>query len=385
MASFRSGVYIEFLKFNTADKLNAVTGDLIYFTGEHVTILAAGPAGTVLTSAGPGLAPTFAPAGGAVPDPLSINRINVNQLSNNTNPSGAIRFLTPSTLDYVDTKLAWGAGAAAAITTGANYTAIGASALAVNTTGSANTAVGTNSLNAIIGGDNNTGLGFNTGATLVSGSNNILIGQGANTLAAATAGATVIGQGASAPSSSIVLGQNATTATAGDIQIGQNALFSGTAVSRIRSQIISDEAWVGTPISYTQIDAAGNITKLISDNLPINGDVGENLTVNTTDATPTVMQTYATVVNSTRRITAKVVGHRTGGAAGNPNDTYSVTIDGLIKNNAGVVTAHVTTAVQIKDQLAWVVEYNISGTDAQLRVTGAVNNDITWTAWVLKF
>lgn len=549
----RTGCYVDFLKFNRGDKLAATTGDLLYFTGETLTVLPAGPAGQVLTSAGPGNPPVFGPAGGAVPDPLSLNRLNVNELSNFTNPGGAVRAVTPITLDYVSTGLAFGPGAGLVITTATNYTGIGSGALAALTTGADNTAVGrnalagvvngffntavgSNALASVVAGSNNTAVGFyalenNTGSNntalgyqsllvnaggasnvaigrdcmannstggenvaigtfalennaigaqnvvvgasagnLVAGSRNVILGYSAaatmgaindivavgyqallgntigtgntaigtsalltntaggnntavglsslagntlgsnntslgltsgtgvvagnaNTMIGQAAGSTVdvsntvvVGQNAQAGANDvIVIGRAATGLVAGNIQIGANAVFSGTAQTRMRSQIVSDEAWIGSPIGYTQIDAAGNITKLVSPDLPILGEVGEFLTAPTIDATPTVLQTYATVINSTRRISAKVVGHRTGGAAGAPNDTFSVQIDSLIKNNAGVVTANTTNSIQIKDQISWVVEFFISGTNAQLRVTGAINNNITWNAWVLKF
>jgi hypothetical protein len=398
----RTGCYVDFLKFNRGDKLAATTGDLLYFTGETLTVLPAGPAGQVLTSAGPGNPPVFGPAGGAVPDPLSLNRLNVNELSNFTNPGGAVRAVTPITLDYVSTGLAFGPGAGLAITTATNYTGIGSGALAALTTGADNTALGRNALAAAVNGFSNTAIGSNALASVIAGSNNTSLGLtsgtgviagNANTMIGQAAGSTVdvsntvvVGQNAQAGANDvIVIGRAATGLVAGNIQIGANAVFSGTAQTRMRSQIVSDEAWIGSPIGYTQIDAAGNITKLVSPDLPILGEVGEFLTAPTIDATPTVLQTYATVINSTRRISAKVVGHRTGGAAGAPNDTFSVQIDSLIKNNAGVVTANTTNSIQIKDQISWVVEFFISGTNAQLRVTGAINNNITWNAWVLKF
>jgi len=416
--ALRTGCYLEFLKFNRGDKLGATSGSLLYFTDETLTILPAGPAGQVVTSAGPGNPPVYGPAGGAVPDPLSLNRLNVNELSNFTNPGGAVRAVTPITLDYVSTGLAFGPGAGLAITTATNYTGIGSGALAALTIGTDNTAIGRNALSSLIAGSNNTAVGYqallvntssgNTGIGTGSllgntlGSNNTAIGLtsgtgvttgNANTMIGQAAGSTVnvsntvvVGQNAQAGANDvIVIGPGATTAVAGGIQIGQNAVFSGTAQTRMRSQIVSDEAWIGSPTGYTQIDAAGNITKLVSPDLPILGEVGEFLTAATIDATPTVLQTYATVANSTRRISAKVVGHRTGGGSGAPNDTFSVQIDSLIKNNAGVVTANTTNSIQIKDQASWVIEFFISGTNAQLRVTGAAGNNITWNAWVLKF
>ena len=56
-----------------------------------------------------------------------------------------------------------------------------------------------------------------------------------------------------------------------------------------------------------------------------------------------------------------------------------------IKNDGGTVTAHATTTVQIKDVASYVIEFNISGTNAQLRVRGATGHDVDWVAYVTKF
>lgn len=59
MTTPRKAAYIEFLKFNTGDKVAATTGSVIYFNGEQIELLAPGSAGSVLTSNGAGLAPTW--------------------------------------------------------------------------------------------------------------------------------------------------------------------------------------------------------------------------------------------------------------------------------------------------------------------------------------
>jgi hypothetical protein len=108
-------------------------------------------------------------------------------------------------------------------------------------------------------------------------------------------------------------------------------------------------------------------------------------TVNTTDATSTLLASFPTVLDSTLRISAAVVGHRTGGTAGVANDSFSLQLEGLSKNNAGVITAHSTSTVQIKDQLTWQITLVPNAPNIELRVQGALNNNITWTAQVFTF
>lgn len=411
--TFREGVYIEYLRFNIGEKVGAATGDIMYFDGEEIQVLAAGAAGDVVTSAGPGLAPVYGPAGGVIPDPLNINRVNLNELGVFTNPSGDIEIKAPVILDYVDTNLRWGAGAATSITVGTNLTALGSTSLVANTIGSDNTAVGTSALTSNVAGDDNTAVGSSALTALTGGSNNTSVGSGSG-VTGVSSGNTNIGEGSgtgagvtdtttlgrdatSTISSNIVIGAGssttladtiiigtATTPTAaGDIQLGPNAVL-GAGIFRVRSQIIADESWIGGGLTYTRINNAGDIVRLAGDDLPMDGEVGERLTVTTIDATPTVMQTYATVANSIRRITAKVTARRTAGG-GAANDTYSVILDGLIKNDGGVVTTHTTTSTQIKDVAAWVIEYNIVGASVELRVTGTAATTIDWVAYVRKF
>ena len=154
-------------------------------------------------------------------------------------------------------------------------------------------------------------------------------------------------------------------------------------------------ATTGSTIVFTGDEAvllpAGGAGQVLTSNGPGNaltwgpGGGSATYTVNTTDATPTTLATFPTAVNTSLRISAEVVGRRTGGAAGLPNDTFSVLIDCLAKNNGGVLTTHVTTAVQIKDQLAWNIAYVVAGANANLTVTGALNNNITWNATATSF
>ena len=52
------------------------------FDNNTLTTLSPGPAGTVITSAGPGLPPVYAPVGAPlIPDPLSLGELKTNKIS----------------------------------------------------------------------------------------------------------------------------------------------------------------------------------------------------------------------------------------------------------------------------------------------------------------
>lgn len=102
----------------------------------------------------------------------------------------------------------------------------------------------------------------------------------------------------------------------------------------------------------------------------------------TTNATVTTLHTVATTTGFSYRITAKVGALRTSGTAGTVGDTAAFYITGVFKNIAGTVT-QLGTTVSIdtqKDQPAWDADFVISSTNVLLRVTGAVNNNISWVA-----
>jgi hypothetical protein len=82
-------------------------------------------------------------------------------------------------------------------------------------------------------------------------------------------------------------------------------------------------------------------------------------------------------------ILAQIQGHRTGGAAGAADDSAGYVIAGTFKNSSGVVTQVATTTVihSAEDQAGWDADFNISGTDVEVRVKGATDNNVDW--WVI--
>lgn len=104
--------------------------------------------------------------------------------------------------------------------------------------------------------------------------------------------------------------------------------------------------------------------------------------INTTDATATTLQSITVPTDSTMLIIVKVVGRRTGGSAGANGDSAAYIRTARYKNVGGTVTINNLqtdyTAEELT-QLGWNSTLDVSGTSARIRVTGAANNNITWT------
>jgi hypothetical protein len=102
-------------------------------------------------------------------------------------------------------------------------------------------------------------------------------------------------------------------------------------------------------------------------------------TVNTTDATLTTAQTIAIPTNSAVMITAHIVGRRTGGTAGNPQDSAVYIRTARFKNVAGTVTIHnLQSDYTSEDVNQWNATLQVSGTNALVLVQGQTNYNVTW-------
>jgi hypothetical protein len=102
--------------------------------------------------------------------------------------------------------------------------------------------------------------------------------------------------------------------------------------------------------------------------------------VATTNATVTTLHTYTIPASTTVHIVAYVEARRTGGSAGTAEDGAGYIIVGTIKNVAGTATiiGVVNNVVAQEDQVLWDATIDVTGATARIRVTGAVNNNITW-------
>lgn len=102
--------------------------------------------------------------------------------------------------------------------------------------------------------------------------------------------------------------------------------------------------------------------------------------VATTDATATTLTSVTVPTDSVIYIKAKMVGRRTGGSAGSNGDSAVYERSAKFKNVGGTVTMqNLQTDYTAEDQLFWNGTMDVSGTSARMRVTGAANNNITWT------
>jgi len=112
--------------------------------------------------------------------------------------------------------------------------------------------------------------------------------------------------------------------------------------------------------------------------------------VTTTNNTQTTLMSIALTASKTTWIDARVIGRRTGGAAGNPEDGIAWNVHGAYKMVGGVATALAagtpTNMFTTADSLLYNVTLQPSGADANVnvRVTGDTNVNMTWhaTCWI---
>jgi hypothetical protein len=120
----------------------------------------------------------------------------------------------------------------------------------------------------------------------------------------------------------------------------------------------------------------------------ITSPTGNPFTVNTTDATPTVLASFPVGTNQTKVMQAFIKGVRTGGAAGTTGDAAGYIMMATVKDIAGtatVISGGTATPVTGEDQAAWNVTIDTSGANARVNVTGAASNNITWTCNIIMF
>lgn len=102
--------------------------------------------------------------------------------------------------------------------------------------------------------------------------------------------------------------------------------------------------------------------------------------VSTTDATATTLTSFTVPTDSAVYLKARIIGRRTGGASGSNGDAAVYERSARFKNVGGTVTiANLQTDYTSEDQNGWNGTLDVSGTSARVRVTGAANNNITWT------
>lgn len=102
--------------------------------------------------------------------------------------------------------------------------------------------------------------------------------------------------------------------------------------------------------------------------------------VSTTDATTTTLTSVTIPTDSVLYLKAKIVGRRTGGTGGTNGDSAVYERSARFKNVGGTVTVNqIQSDYTSEDQLGWNGTFDVSGASGRVRVTGAANNNITWT------
>lgn len=109
--------------------------------------------------------------------------------------------------------------------------------------------------------------------------------------------------------------------------------------------------------------------------------------VTTTDATATNMLSVAIDASTTTRVDATVVARRTGGAAGTAEDGASYEYRGTYNNIGGTPTiiGSLQGDYSAESQAAWGLNFVVSGSNINITVTGAANNNVSWLGWVRTF
>jgi len=154
---------------------------------------------------------------------------------------------------------------------------------------------------------------------------------------------------------------------------------------------------VGTERTYINREGALTATQFVTLGNPVltltsiatNDDPAEVVYQNrvaTTDATVTTIHTVTIPASTTLLIWAVVVARRTGGVAGTAEDGAAYSVRRAYKNVAGTATlvnaGDVDADYTAESQALWAVTFVVSGGTVQVRVTGAVSNNVTWHATI---
>lgn len=109
---------------------------------------------------------------------------------------------------------------------------------------------------------------------------------------------------------------------------------------------------------------------------PINNRNIFGVGLNTTDATQTVAATIATDSDSAYQVIARVLATETT----DHDEIASYVLVAAFKNDGGTLTqVGATTAVStIESTGGWAVDFDVDGTDIQIKVTGAGSTNISW-------
>lgn len=98
--------------------------------------------------------------------------------------------------------------------------------------------------------------------------------------------------------------------------------------------------------------------------------------INTTDATETVAATIATKTDRAYHVLAQILATETD----DHDEIASYIIAGTFKNDGGTLTQVGSTGevYTAESTGSWAVAFAVSGTDIQIKVTGAASTNISW-------
>lgn len=106
--------------------------------------------------------------------------------------------------------------------------------------------------------------------------------------------------------------------------------------------------------------------------------------IGTTDATVTTLATQQVPINQTLLLSGYVVARRSGGSAGSVNDGAAYRVELVARNTAGVAAIIGSSVTAIgESQVGWDCTLTTSGASVLVRVTGAINNTVSWR-WTRK-
>jgi hypothetical protein len=163
-----------------------------------------------------------------------------------------------------------------------------------------------------------------------------------------------------------------------DVPLNDDDINEALALKSIGSTPVHAQKLVGgqTAISQADIDADGVPLQQL-----VNTDDGEYIAVaSTINATVTTLWTLTIPASTTVMIEAKVVARRTGGSSGSAEDGAVYIRSAAIKNVGGTATliGSVAALATMEDQAGWDCTIDVAGATARVRITGAVNNAVSW-------
>ena len=219
---------------------------------------------------------------------------------------------------------------------------------------------------------------------IANGGTNSSTALSSNRIMVSSSGAIV--EAAALTDGQLLIGSSAAAPVAANITQGAN---QGVVISNGAGSIaLSTAQDIRTSASPTfaseTISGAGAFFEIQDTTAAVDMKVSMN-TVNTTNATVTTISTVPTVTDTVMILEVKVMGRRTGGAAGSAGDSATYIRTVRVKNIGGTVSlASLQSDFTSEDQSSFNATISVSGTNAIVQVTGAANNNMTWKSVVTK-